>query len=102
MQAEIQVKLEDVVDLLDKNLANPDLELTYHIPDVSMTVEDAHSTGDPYIMIKYLVKGLHLHEQEVPIKQIYLKKSPEDLANLITFFIEQFIEQVESVEGGAQ
>ena len=102
MQAQLQEKFEDVVDILDKNLANPDLELTYHIPDVAMTVEDAHTTGDPYIKIKYLVKGLHLHEQEIPIKDIYLKKTPQDLANLITFYIEQFIEQVESVEGGAQ
>jgi len=31
-----------------------------------------------------------------------MKKTPEDLANLLTFFIEQHIEQIESVEGGAQ
>jgi len=102
MQAQLQEKFEDVVDLLDKNLANPDLELTYHIPDVAMTVEDAHTSGDPYILMKYLVKGLHLHEQEIPIKENYMKKTPEDLANLLTFFIEQHIEQIESVEGGAQ
>ena len=78
------------------------MELTYHIPDVAMTVEDAHTSGDPYILMKYLVKGLHLHEQEIPIKENYMKKTPEDLANLLTFFIEQHIEQIESVEGGAQ
>jgi len=30
MQAQLQEKFEEVVDLLDKNLANLDLELTYH------------------------------------------------------------------------
>ena len=49
-----------------------------------MTVEDIHTSGDPYILMKYLVIGLRLHE-----------KTPEDLANLLTFFIEQ----IESVEG---
>jgi len=31
-----------------------------------------------------------------------MKKTPEDIAHLITFFIEQFTEQIESVENGAQ
>ena len=41
-------------------------------------------------------------EQKLPIKQRYLTKTAEDIANLVTFYIEQFIEQIDSVEHGSQ
>jgi len=99
---EIQKKLEDVVDLVDKVLVDPDIELDYEIPGVAMTGENADVSGDPYIVIKYLVHGTHKQNQKIPIKKNYLKKTPEDIANLVTFYIEQFMEQIESVEYGAQ
>ncbi len=101
MQQAIQEKLEDVVDLVSKVLVDPDIELNYKIPDVAMTDENATVAGDPYILLKYMVNG-HVEKQKIPIKQTYLQKTPEDLANLVTFYIEQFMEQIESVEYGAQ
>ena len=41
-------------------------------------------------------------QQNIPLKHHYVKKSAEDIANLVTFYIEQLIEQTDSVEGGAQ
>jgi len=90
---ERQEKLEDVVDLLSKMLIDPNIELDYEIPNVS---------GDPYIVLTYVVNETHTQSQKIPIKKIYLKKEPQDIANLVTFYIEQFIEQIESVEYGAQ
>jgi hypothetical protein len=97
-----QEKLEDVVDLIDHALANPDIEIEYAIPNVAMTGLVPTVSGDPYIHLKYLMNGEHLHEQNIPIKKIYLKKTPQDIANLVTFYIEQFIEEIDSVEYGAQ
>ncbi len=102
MNQEIQEKLEDVVDLVSKVLVDPDIELDYEIPDVAMTGENADVSGDPYILLKYTLGETHTMKQKIPIKKNYLKKTPEDLANLVTFYIEQFIEQIESVEYGAQ
>ena len=102
MQQAIQEKLEDVVDLIHKTMTNPDIELTYHIPDVAMTAENAEITHDPYIHLKYFVNEDHTQEQNIPIKQVYLSKTAEDLANLVTFYIEQFTEEIDSVEYGAQ
>lgn len=102
MHQELQEKLEDVVDLVHQTMTNPDIELTYHIPDVAMTVENDEMTRDPYIHLKYVSNGTHTMEQNIPIKQHYFKKTPQDLANLVTFYIEQFIEQIDSVEYGAQ
>ena len=102
MNQEIQEKLEDVVDLVSKVLVDPDIELDYEIPEVAMTGENADVSGDPYIVLKYTLGESHVQKQKIPIKNIYLKKTPQDLANLVTFYIEQFIEQIESVEYGAQ
>jgi len=89
----LKEKLAEVSELVDKVMINPDIELEYHIPDVS---------DDPYISLQYNAGGTHIMNQKLPIKRHYLNKSPQDLANLITFYIEQFIEQIDSVEHGAQ
>jgi hypothetical protein len=102
MQQELKAKLEGVVDLLDHALTDPDIELSYCIPEIAMTTENPDVSGDPYIHLKYMSNGTHLMEQNIPIKHNYLKKTPEDIANLVTFYIEQFIEQIDSVEYGAQ
>ncbi len=102
MQRELQEKLEDVVDLVHNAMVDPDVELTYHIPDVAMTAENAKITKDPYIHLKYVANGTHTMEQNIPIKRIYLEKSAQEIANLVTFYIEQFTEQIDSVEYGAQ
>lgn len=102
MQNELKEKLENVVGLIDNAVSNPDIELTYCIPDVAMTAENANVSGDPYIHLKYIANGTHTMEQNIPIKKNYLKKTPEDISNLVTFYIEQFVEQIDSVEYGAQ
>ena len=92
MEKELREKLEIVVELIDNVMVNPDIELEYHIPE----------DGDAYIDMKYIANGTHVMNQKLPLKQRYLKKTPEDIANLVTFYIEQFIEQIDSVEHGAQ
>jgi len=94
MKVQIKEKLSQVIELVNNVLVNPDINLDYSIPE--------DSTEDPYVLLKYTLNGSHVQEQKIPIKQNYLKKTPEDLANLITFFIEQFTEQIESLENGAQ
>lgn len=102
MQQELKEKLETVVELINNVLVHPDIEITYCIPEVSMTADTCNVSGDPYIHLTYMSNGTHKMEQNIPIKQNYLKKTPEDIANLVTFFIEQFTEQIDSVENGAQ
>ena len=101
MNKEIHEKLEKTVGLVNKVLIDPNIDLSYCIPDVAMTVKNPNVSGDPYIHLKYMVSGLHLEEQNIVIKKNYLKKTPEDLANLITFYIEQFIENISTVEYGS-
>ncbi len=95
-------KLEKVIELVHNAMANPDIELEYCIPEVATTSETCDVSGDPYIEMKYAAGGTHVMKQKLPLKQHYLNKTPEDISNLVTFYIEQFIEEIDSVENGAQ
>jgi len=86
-------KLETTIDLINNVMANPDVDVEYCVPDAG---------GDPYIHLKYMAGGTHVMNQNIPLKRNYLEKTPQDLANLVTFYIERFIEQIDSVESGAQ
>ena len=91
MEKAIQEKLETVIELVNNVMVNPDIEVEYCQP-----------AGNPCIHLKYMANGTHVMEQNIPIRHHYLDKTPEDIANLVTFYIEQFIEQIDSVEHGAQ
>lgn len=91
MEKAIKEKLEKVIELVNKVMVNPDVEVEY-----------CKSDENPCIHLKYMANGTHVMEQNIPIKHHYLDKTPEDIANLVTFYIELFIEQIDSVEGGAQ
>ena len=91
MEKALKEKLEKVVELVNNVMVNPDVEVEYCKLD-----------GNPCIHLKYNANGTHLMEQNIPIKHHYIEKTPEDIANLVTFYIEQFIEQIDSVENGAQ
>lgn len=95
MKKELEEKLTNVVELVNNASVNPDINIDYYIPD--------SPTGDfePYVQIEYANTDTHSQQQKVPIKN-YLNKTPEDIANLITFHIEQFMEQVDSLEYGPQ
>ena len=102
MEQALKDKLAKVVELVDNVMINPDVEVEYCIPEVNTTAESCNVSGDPYIHLKYNSSGTHIMEQNIPLKHHYVQKSAEDIANLVTFYIEQFIEQIDSVEGGAQ
>jgi len=102
MEKALKEKLEAVVERVNNVMVNPDIELEYCIPGVAVTSETFGVSGDPYIHLKYAAGGTHIMEQKLPLKNRYLNKTAEDLANLVTFYIEQFIEQIDSVEHGAQ
>lgn len=83
-------KLEEVAELVTNALADPDLDIEYTIPD----------DGEPVFTIKY--SGNTLLQRQVRLKGTDLKKTPQDMANMVTFFIEQFKEEVDSLNYGAQ
>ncbi|MBT8348918.1 MAG: hypothetical protein HKP62_05685 [Sulfurovum sp.] len=97
MEKALKEKLERVVELVNNVMVNPDIEV-----ECCRTGVETSEAGDPYIHLKYMANGTHVMEQNIPLKHHYIEKTAEDIANLVTFYIEQFMEQIDSVESGAQ
>lgn len=104
MVAEQKVKLQKVVEIVDKVGVNPDVNVDYFIPGVLVTEgsDGSGEAGGPYVKFTYILNGSDPHVQHMPLTHGYLEKTPEDLANLITFSLERFMEEIDSRQGGAQ
>jgi len=100
MKAELKAKLEAVVESINNNMVDPDIDIEYCIPEVATTSDSCDISGDPYIIVKY--NEDNSVERKIPLRSTYLEKTPEDIANLVTFYIEQFKEEVDSLQYGAQ
>ena len=95
-------KLHTAVGLINNILVDPDVNVEYHIPGVLMTTSDDSHHRDPYIQFEYSSDGQDAHIQHMPLTRSYLEKTPEDLANLVTFSLERFMEEIDSRQYGAQ
>jgi len=104
MLVEQKEKLQTVVGLVDKLAVNADVDINYFIPGVLVTADaDGNSnSGGPYVQFAYALDGQDAHIQHMPLTRSYLEKTPQDLANLITFSLERFMEEIDSRQYGAQ
>lgn len=103
MLVEQKEKLQTVVGLVDKISVNPDVSIDYFIPGILVTTESGKVvSGGPYIEFSYALNGTDTHIQHMPLTRSYLEKDSEDLANLITFSLEQFMGEIDSRQYGAQ
>ena len=87
---EFKEKLEKVMALVSKAMVDPDIEIDY------CTSKDASS--DPYISVKYSEDKYV--ERKIRLTDKYMRNSAEQIANLVTFSIEQFKEEIDSVQMG--
>lgn len=95
-------KLQAVIELIDNTAVNPDVSVEYFIPGVLVTIKEGTiELEGPYIQFTYAKDGGHPWIQRMPLRQNYLQKDAKDLANFITFTLERFIEQIESLENGS-
>jgi len=89
---ELKAKLDEVVKLVSSASVDPDIEVKYC---------DADKSGDPYMLITYIVS-----EYTQPTRKVYLRgtalrrNSAQELKNQITFSIEEFKGEIDSVEMG--
>lgn len=98
MEKALKEKLEKVVELVNNIMVDPDIDLEYCIPEVATTSDSCDVSGVPYIMVnysedKYVTRKIRLTDK-------YLENSAEEIANLVTFSIEQFKEEIDGVQLG--
>jgi len=99
MKTALNDKLQKVVELVDNIMVDPDIDLEYCIPEVSTTSENCDVNADPYITVKYSEDTYVT--RKIRLTEKYLDNTPKEIANLVTFSVEQFKEEVDALYMGA-
>lgn len=99
---ELKNKLKEVVELVKNNMVDPDIDIEYCIPGLGEESEKCKDDDTPCLIVTYVTEEHDVHKRKIKLKDYYLKKSPEEIAGLVTFYIEQFKEEVDSVEYGGE
>jgi len=99
-EQETKEKLEAIVGLVNNVMVDPDIDVEYCIPDVATTANTCDVSGDPYITVTYVVSEYTKPTRKINLTDTYLRNSAEEIANLVTFSIEQFKTEIDSVEMG--
>ena len=98
MTTELKTKLEAIVENVNVLMVDPDIDIEYCIPEVATTTDSCDVTGDPYLLVKYSENKYV--ERKIRLSDRYLQKSAEEVANLVTFSIEQFKLEIDGVQLG--
>jgi len=99
-EQETKEKLEAIVALVNNVMVDPDIDIEYCIPDVATTLATCDVSGDPYILVTYVVSEYTKPTRKIRLTDTYLKNTAKAIANLVTFSIEQFKTEIDSVEMG--
>ena len=91
-------KLEEIIELVNKVQVDPDIEVEYCIPGVETTADSCSIDSEPYILVRYVVSEYTQPTRRIRLRDTYLEQSAEKIANLVTFSIEQFKGDIDSVE----
>lgn len=100
MEKALKEKMEAIVGLVNNVMVDPDIDIEYCIPEVATTTDTCNVSGDPYILVTYVVGEHTRPTRKIRLTDTYLKNTPEEVANLVTFSIEQFKTEIDSVEMG--
>ena len=99
-EQETKEKLEAIVALVNNVMVDPDIDIEYCIPDVATTTATCDVSGDPYILVTYAVSEYTRPTRKIRLTNTYLNNTAKAIANLVTFSIEQFKTEIDSVEMG--
>ena len=99
-EKETKEKLEEIVALVNNVMVDPDIDIEYCIPEVATTSDTCDVSGDPYILVTYVVSEYTKPTRKIRLTDSYLKNTAKAIANLVTFSIEQFKSEIDSVEMG--
>ena len=100
MKTELKEQLDEIVLLVNNLMVDPDIDIEYCIPEIATTSDSCDVSGVPYILVKYVVSEYTQPTRKIRLTEKYLNNTPEEIANLVTFSIEQFKTEIDSVEMG--
>ena len=97
MEAALKEKLEKIAELVRNVMVDPDIEIEYCIPEGN-TMDGSMETADPYFLVNYAENKYVT--RKIRLTKRYIQGTAEEIANLVTFSIEQFKEEIDSVQMG--
>jgi len=100
MEQETKAKLSKIVELVNKTMVDPDIDVDYYIPGVEVTLKEGDDSGDPFIRLTYVVSEYTRPTRTIHLGKTMLQSSAEEVANQVTFAIEEFKGEIDSVEMG--
>lgn len=96
MKQELEAKLQTIVELVSKAMVDPDIDIEFCIPGIETTSDSCSVKADPYILVKYSENKYVA--RKIRLTDNYLHNTAEKIADLVTFSIEQFKEEIDSVQ----
>ncbi len=100
MEKELKEKLKKVVELVNNVMVDPEIDIEYCMPGVAITSKSCDTSKDPYIFVKYIVSEYTQPTRRIHLTKSYIKYEAQKIAELVTFSIQQFKMEVDSVEMG--
>ncbi len=95
MDEKLKEKFKQLERELKDMMINPDIDIEVHF-------EDKGDRKFPYVKVKYITEEHQVHEKDIEISPDNWNKSVEELKEYVTFMIEQFMEEIDSVEYGGE
>ncbi len=97
MDKDTKEKFRKLAEELKVSVTNPDLEVDICFEGVEVA-EGCDPRKFPYVRVRYITNEHDVHEKDIEISPDNWKKSVEELKDYVTFMIEQFMEEIDSVE----
>lgn len=94
-------RLTQVIELVNNAMVDPDIEIEYCIPDEEGLSSSCDMHVDPYILVTYVVGDYNKPTRKIRLRDTALRRNtPESIANQVTFSIEEFKGEIDSVQMG--
>jgi len=100
MEKALKEQLEQIVLLVNDLMVDPDIQIEYCIPEIATTSDACDLSGEPYILIKYVLSEYNTPTRKIRLTKTYLRNSSQEIANMIAASIEEFKTEIDSVEMG--
>lgn len=91
-------KLETLKNAILNSINNPDLDIELCFDEGDLCQTESFL----YIKVKYVTEEHSVHQKEIQIHPEYLNRDIKDIVNFVVFQIQQFMEEIDSVEYGGE
>ena len=96
MEKEVKEKLEKVIELVNNVMVDPDIDIEYCIPEIETTSDTCDVSGDPYILVKYVMSEFNVKTRKIRLGRTALLNSAKEIANMTTASIEEFKSEIDA------